>query len=637
MLTLSFIPKTEFKKILKSKIAKIAKLQLFADMCRLNTLSAIKKAGSGHLGSSFSSMDIVVYLYLYETNILKKGVNNPNRDIYFSSKGHDCPAYYSVLAALGIVKFNDLINLRKIKGLPGHPEITVPGVEANSGSLGMGISKAKGMALAKKLKGYDGRIFAMTGDGELQEGQIWESLQTTAHQKINNICIIIDHNKIQTDKPVEQIISLANLEKKIKAFNWYVERCDGHNFTDLEQTFAKLRQLTNKPKIIIADTIKGKGVSFMEKYTLTAQKNPLYKWHSGAPSDEAYLKARNEILKKINTAIARLELTPIQTHYIKINGQQPKTKTERIVDVYAQALVDWGEKREDIIVLDADLSADCGLRPFEKKFPDRFVENGIAEQDMVSMAGGLALQKMLPIINTFGAFLGSRANEQIYNNATENTKIIYVCHYAGLIPAGPGKSHQSVRDIALFATLPNCVILEPCNAKETKQILSWCIQEASENCMIRLVITPSPQIISLPDNYQVTLGKGVILKEGTDVILFAYGPIMLNEALLAHEILKDKNISLKVVNLPWLNKVNKDWLEKTVGDCKIFGIIDNHFAFGGLKDTILRTVMSSDNLKNRKIISFAINDYPAWGTSEEVLNFHKLNAKHISTTITNYL
>ena len=126
-----------------------------------------------------------------------------------------------------------------------------------------------------------------------------------------------------------------------------------------------------------------------------------------------------------------------------------------MVQAYGEALVELGKKREDIIVLDADLSADCGLRPFENQFPDRFIENGIAEQDMVSMAGGLALQGFLPIVNSFGVFLASRANEQIYANATEGTKIIYACHYSGLIPAGPGKSHQSLRDISLFGALPN--------------------------------------------------------------------------------------------------------------------------------------------------------------------------------------
>ncbi len=237
-----------------------------------------------------------------------------------------------------------------------------------------------------------------------------------------------------------------------------------------------------------------------------------------------------------------------------------------MVNAFGDALAELGAKRKDIVVLDADLSADCGLRPFENAFPERFIENGIAEQDMVSMAGGLALQGLLPIVNSFGVFLASRANEQIYNNATENTKIIYVCHYAGLIPAGPGKSHQSLRDISLVGALPNCVILEPCNGKETECALEWCVEEAEVNCMMRLVISPSPRTIILPEDYNFTFGKGTVLKEGKDAVLFAYGPVMLNEALTAAEMLSEQDFSLKIVNLPWLNRIDGKWLEETIGD-----------------------------------------------------------------------
>jgi len=185
--------------------------------------------------------------------------------------------------------------------------------------------------------------------------------------------------------------------------------------------------------------------------------------------------------------------------------------------------------------LDADLASDCGLRPFEQAFPDRFIEHGIAEQDMVSTAGGLARGGYLPVVNSFGVFLSSRANEQIYNNATEHTKIIYVCHYAGIIPAGPGKSHQSVRDISLFGALPNMIVLEPGNAMETKSVLKWCVESAKENCMIRLVISPSPQTVVLPSDYEFSFGKGSVIKDGQDAAIFAYGPVMINEALKAGE------------------------------------------------------------------------------------------------------
>ena len=177
MLEIKLIPVEEFSRIEKTHIPKEEKLALFADMCRANALATVKRAGSGHLGSSFSSLDIVTFLYHSEMNIAKLGIDDLDRDIYFSSKGHDVPGHYAVLYSLGIIPKDKFINLRRLGGTHGHPDVNVPGIEANSGSLGMGISKAKGMAVAKEMNGWGGRVFVMTGDGELQEGQIWESLQ----------------------------------------------------------------------------------------------------------------------------------------------------------------------------------------------------------------------------------------------------------------------------------------------------------------------------------------------------------------------------------------------------------------------------------------------------------------------------
>jgi len=192
------INKNEFDKVKSFNGEWIIKMKLFADMCRFNTLVAVKKAGSGHLGSSLSAMDIITYLYLNEMNVIEIGLKNPDRDIYFSSKGHDVPGLYSLFYALGILPEEKLLMLRRLNGLDGHPEVRIDGIEASTGSLGMGISKAKGMAWAKNYSKNGGKVFVLTGDGEFQEGQIWESIQAAAHQKINNITAIMDHNKYQT-------------------------------------------------------------------------------------------------------------------------------------------------------------------------------------------------------------------------------------------------------------------------------------------------------------------------------------------------------------------------------------------------------------------------------------------------------
>ncbi len=636
MIEIKLIPEKEFKRVRAADIDKYTKLQLLADMCRANAISTVKRAGSGHLGSSFSSLDIVTALYFAEMNISEVGISHPDRDIYFSSKGHDAPGHYAVLYAMGIISEEQFINLRRHGGTHGHPDVSIAGIEANSGSLGMGISKAKGMAWAKNANKAGGRVMVMTGDGELQEGQIWESLQTTAHQKINNLTVIVDFNKFQSDKNFKHIIDLGDLESKFRIFGWHVERCDGHDFAALEQVFSKLKGITDKPKVLIADTIKGKGISFMEGPTELPDENFLYKWHAGAPDDDAFEAGYGELSERINNRLQSAGLKALACDTIETrakNRVKLKDTAEKVVTAYGQALVELGADREDMVVLDADLSADCGLRLFEKAFPQRFIECGIAEQDMVSTAGGLALHGMLPVVNSFGVFLASRSNEQIYNNATEKTKIIYVCHYAGLIPAGPGKSHQSIRDISLFGALPNMTMIEPANAVETREALKWCVHEASQNCMMRLAISPSPRTIPFPDDYQFVPGKGTVVIDGQDAVLFAYGPVMLNEAMIAAETLHEQNFSLKVVNFPWLNQIDEDWFKENVADCEAIFVLDNHSQFGGLGDQVLNTAQKLDGLRAKKYTKFAITEYPACGTPPEVLAYHKLDGKSLAAAI----
>ncbi len=636
MLEIKLIAANEFQRVRESGLDAHDTLRLLADMCRANTLATVKRAGSGHLGSSLSSLDIVAWLYHAGMNTLELGFDHPDRDIYFSSKGHDAPAYYAVLYSLGILPKELFINLRRLGGTHGHPDVSLPGIETNSGSLGMGISKAKGMALAKKLQGAGGQVFVMTGDGELQEGQVWESLQTTAHQSVNNITAIVDMNRIQSDKPVEAIIDLGELERKFETFGWHTARCDGHDFAELERVFTEFRQVSDKPKVLIADTIKGKGVSFMEGPAALKAGNGLYPWHSGAPDDEAFETAYAEIAARINAQLDAFGLGELATEVIdrrERNRVRLKDRADKVVTAYGKALLELGRERQDIVVMDADLSADCGLRPFENAFPDRFIESGIAEQDMVSTAGGLALNGCLPIVNSFGVFLASRSNEQIYNNATEKTKIIYVCHYAGLIPAGPGKSHQSLRDISLFGALPDCIILEPGNEVETRQALRWCVNEAQQSCMIRLVIGPSPGVIPVAEDGRFTFGQGTVLNEGDDAVLFSYGPVMLNEALTAAERLKSHGFSLKVINMPWLNRVDVDWLETVIGDTESVFVLDDHAGYGGLGDALLNALMSSELLRGRPLLKFAVDNHPACGTPLEVLDYHGLSGDKLAVRI----
>lgn len=655
-MTIKIIPQSEFNRIRQAPGNGFKKLAAIADMCRLNTLSAVKRAGSGHLGSSFSAMDIVVWLYYREMNTVGAGFKNPHRDIYFSSKGHDVPGLYSVLFSLGVISEELLLKLRRLGGLHGHPDVSNFGIEANSGSLGMGISKGRGMAWAKKYLGLDGRVFVMTGDGEFQEGQNYEALQGAAHLGRGRLTVILDHNKVQSDKPVKEINNLGNLEEKFSSFGWHVECCDGNDFRAIGRAFAKICQVEGTPKIIIADTIKGRGVSFME-HPYALKEKGVYKWHAGAPDDASYTAAFDELIAKINNQLTDLALGPVvlkeiydgenqsakpqslvgeQLGQVEIQ-KQAKSADEYVVNAYGRALVELADQY-DFVVLDADLAVDCRLRDFEKQFPKRFIEVGIAEQDMVSMAGGLARQGIIPIINSFGVFLASRANEQIYTNSCERSKIIYVCHYAGLIPAGPGKSHQCLRDISLFGALPGITILQPCNGWETRKALEYCVNWAPRSCMLRLNIGPSPRVIQLPKEYIFTKGKGAVLAEGNDAILFAYGPVMLNEALTASEILAKKDFGLKVINMPWLNAVDMKWLKEVLEEITEVFVLEDHSPVGGLGDFLLNQLnayglLSGGFLSGKTFKKFGVVGLPECGRPDEVLKFHGLDGATLAQRI----
>ena len=371
----NLIIKSEFDKVKSFNGDWVTKMELFADMCRYNTLVAVKKAGSGHLGSSLSALDITTYLYLNEMNVFEVGFDSPDRDIYFSSKGHDVPGLYALFYALGIIPAEKLLMLRRLHGLDGHPEVRQNGIEASTGSLGMGISKGKGMAWAKGYNKNKGHVYVLTGDGEFQEGQIYESLQATAHKKVNNITAIMDHNKYQTDMLVADVNNIEDVVKKVEAFGWHVVRINGHDYNTLKKTFNDLKKVTDKPKMIIADTIKGRGVSFMEKpLTETFQGKTLYKWHSGAPDDESYVKGLNELNAKINELAGKLKIENIEIPENDAEGKAiTKSTKEFVTDAYGEALVEIAKTNKKLVVFDGDLSADCKLRNFEKTYPDRFI------------------------------------------------------------------------------------------------------------------------------------------------------------------------------------------------------------------------------------------------------------------------
>jgi transketolase len=624
---LQLIPKEEFDRVDRADLA------LIADMCRANALTAVKRAGSGHLGSTFSALDLVTNLFWRELNTAELGFDHPDRDIFFSSKGHDVPGLYAALHALGVIPPERLVRLRRLGGLDGHPDVGTPGIEANSGSLGMGLSKGRGLAWGKSFLGRGGRVVVMTGDGELQEGQNWEALAAAAHQGMGNLWAIVDRNELQSDKPTEEILALGDLEAKLRTFGWHVEACNGHEHEAIVSAFAAMRDApADVPKALVARTIKGRGVSFMEHPTALREGGGTYRWHAGAPDDDAFARAHSELVGRIRERRPdlRLEDVPPLEEHVTLEAEpqsgiaRRKVTDEYVAAAYGDELMRLVAERPEVVVLDADLASDCRIRAVELEKPSRFIEVGIAEQDLVSMAAGLARQDLLPVVNSFAAFLASRANEQIYNQASEGTKVVYALHYAGLIPAGPGKSHQSIRDISLLGALPNVAVVQPANAEETRTLLRWAVEETAEIVAVRLAIGPSPRRIEVPET---SPGRGGVLRAGVDGVLLAYGPVMLHEALTAAEALAGRGVELQVVNMPWLNRIDRTWLRELVDPHEELFVLEDHSPVGGLGDAVRR------DLEGRNVTVFGVEGWPACGTPAEALAFHRLDGASLAERI----
>lgn len=261
---------------------------MHATNIRMNIVKMVSAASSGHPGGSLSAADILTWLYFNEMDIDKDNAGGIDRNRFVLSKGHASPLLYAVLAEKGIIEEKELSTFRKIDSkLQGHPNMNyVKGVDMSTGSLGQGLSTAVGMALANKLDENNHRIYCLIGDGESEEGQIWEATMAAAHYKLDNLCAIVDFNGLQIDGNITDVMNPTPFDKKFEAFNWNVITIDGHDFDQIEQAFAQAKQCKGKPTVIIAHTIKGKGVSYMENNAA---------WHGSAPNEQQCEQALKEL------------------------------------------------------------------------------------------------------------------------------------------------------------------------------------------------------------------------------------------------------------------------------------------------------------------------------------------------------
>ncbi|OIJ12572.1 transketolase [Anaerobacillus alkalilacustris] len=263
-------------------------LQNYSSELRMHIIDMLTEAGSGHPGGSLSAADILTYLYFQEMNVDPTKKDDPDRDRFVLSKGHAAPVLYGALAMKGFIDLEELKNLRKLGSmLQGHPDMKrIPGVDMSTGSLGQGFSASVGMAIGNKLDNKESRVYVLLGDGEIQEGIVWEAAMAASHYKLDNLVAIVDHNGLQIDGPNDEVMTVSPLKEKWESFGWNVIEINGHSFEDIENGFSQARTVKGKPSVLIADTVKGKGVSFMENQI---------GWHGVAPSEQDRINAFEEL------------------------------------------------------------------------------------------------------------------------------------------------------------------------------------------------------------------------------------------------------------------------------------------------------------------------------------------------------
>jgi transketolase len=626
--SLVWIPASEFERMLGGITEPHDRCRAFATATRINTLYMITRAGSGHLGSSFSAADLVCWLLLEE---LREPFADDG-DMFFSSKGHDVPGLYAALIGLGALPEPMVHKLRRLDGLPGHPDVHTPHMPFNTGSLGMGISKAKGVVLANRLRGASSRVYVLTGDGELQEGQNWEALAGAARHAMGELTVIVDHNKLQSDTWVRDVSDLGDLEAKFAAFGWAPLRCDGHDPAALAATFSlRHTEYPTQPAVIIADTEKGAGTSTFGAESVMADGRRWYPFHSGAPSAELYRRALDELVEVADTVLSAHGLWPLTLRPARVEAPAAHGGP-RLPEVYGRELARLAERDRRVVALDADLLRDNGLVAFAEAYPERFVECGIAEQDMVSMAGGMAAGGLLPFVHSFSCFLHARPNEQIYNNATERRKIIYVGSLAGLLPAAPGHSHQAVRDVSALAAIPGLEILEPASPAEVRAAVDYA-SATTTSVYMRLVSAPLSERVAALDAEPLIAGHGRVIRDGGRIVAIGAGPIVLEQLLGAADLLHGNGIELTVVNLPWHNRVDPTWLRHLAERAEELFVVENQYTHGGQADLLSRALLEQRLPKAPRLRGIGLTEVPRCGTAEEALAAHGLSSAQLADAI----
>ena len=597
-------------------------LEKIATRLRIHSVKMTTKAGSGHPTTCLSMADLLACLFFDEMKYDPKNPDNWANDELVLSKGHAAPILWAAYAEAGIIPEKSLMNLRKITSvLEGHPTPRMKWVKSATGSLGQGLSVGVGMALVMKLGKSPGRVYVFSGDGECAEGSVWEAVNMAFLHKLRNLCLIVDINRLSQSEETMHGHDIKAYERKFKAFGWDTISVDGHNVNEILKAFKKARENV-MPTVILAKTIKGKGVSFVE------DKNG---WHGKPLMGEDSKRALEELgamplvdAKKYVRKPKKTQSHQAAKRYnFKRTVYKDKTATRR---AYGNALLNLGKINETVVVLDGDVKNSTYAEDFFEAFPKRSFQSYIAEQNMVGMSIGMSAKGYLPFLATFSAFL-SRAHDQIRMSAYSFSNIKLAGSHSGVSIGADGPSQMGLEDLGIFRPIPGCVVLYPCDAYSTEA----CVESMAKHkglAYIRTTRPATPLIYSKDDEFPVG-GSKVLRKSKNDVATVIGAGITVYEALKAYDELKEERISVRVIDAYSVEPIDKANISKEFEKAgKKVVVVEDHFQNGGLGDAVAQALSGK-----AEIIHLAVKDLPRSGKPEELLDKYGIDANHIKRAV----
>jgi len=602
----------------------VTHLEEISKLVRYYILASTSTAGSGHPTSCLSAVELMVGLLF--GGFFYYDAENPsyhNNDRLIFSKGHAVPLLYALWCVAGVITEEELFTLRKFgSSLQGHPVRDFPYCEAATGSLGQGLSIGVGMAVnGKYLDKLNYRVFVLLGDSEMAEGSVWEAIQLASYYKLNNLIGIIDVNRLGQRGETMYGHNLESYANMVSSFGWKTLGINGHDFGQILKAYEEAFN-SNSPTMIIAKTLKGKGVSFLEDK----------EGHHGTPLKENELNnAIRELgeIKRIKATINKPQRVEIKRESIAELIPSRDYKLGEMIPTrraYGEALVKLFPRYPNMVILDAEVSNSTYAEIFKKFYPERFFECFVAEQNMVGMAVGLALRDKIPFVSTFGAFL-TRAFDHIRMAQYSEANIKFVGSHAGVSIGEDGPSQMALEDIAMMRSILNSVVLYPCDAVSTEKLLE---EAAKYKGIVYIRTTRGATPVIYRDDEEFPIGGSKTLRiSREDVFTIVGAGITLHEALKAHEKLKEYGIMTRVIDLYSIKPLDIETLKRALIETRGIITVEDHYRAGGIGEAV-KAEIGSD-----KIYILACEKIPKSGKPEELLDYEGISASRIVEFILN--